>query len=197
MGGVRFEHFLDDVKEILGVSAGGKTVEDKLYFIPSEFQFLIVVVEFGVVEGDQLNDDQSDSEEIGFVLIEMGFNFQILDIFELLGGEEIFRQFLFLAQDGVVATVAVVGVHIEEVQFDMSFGAKEYLLTPVCAFADIIPFEFVCETYQGFSDIEEITLGEMVFGYFLLFNGLLEGEIVVVDVAVEHLMFNAELCIWG
>ena len=197
MGGVGFEHLLDNVKEILGVGAGGKAVEDKLYFIPSELQFLIIVVEFGVVEGDQLNNDQPDGEEIGFVLIEMGLYFQILDIFELLGGEEVFRQFLFLAQDGVVATMAVVGVDIEEVQFDMTFRAKEYLLTPVCAFADIIPFEFVCETYQGFSDIEEITLGEMVFGYFLLFNGLLEGEIVVVDVAVEHLMFNAELCIWG
>ena len=91
MAGVGLEHPLDDVDEILGVAVGGKAVEDKLYFFPPELQFLIVVVEFSVVEGDELNYDKSDSEEVGFVLIEMGLNFQILDIFELLGGKEVFR----------------------------------------------------------------------------------------------------------
>lgn len=91
VGGVGFEHPLDDVEEILGVGAGGKAIKDKLYFIPPKLQFLIVVVEFGVVKGDQFDDYQSYGEEIGFVLIEMGLYFQILDIFKLLGGEEVLR----------------------------------------------------------------------------------------------------------
>ena len=91
----------------------------------------------------------------------------------------------------------VIGVHIEEVQFDVPFGAEKYLLAAVGALTDIIPFEFVCETYQRFGDIEEVALGEMMLGYFFLLDSLLKGEIVVINVTVEHLMFDTKLGIWN
>ena len=90
----------------------------------------------------------------------------------------------------------IIWINVEEVQFDVAFGAEEDLLASVGALADIVPFEFIGKTYQGSCDVEEIALGEMVFCYFFLLDGLLKGEVVVVDVAVEHLVFDAKLCIW-
>ena len=36
----------------------------------------------------------------------------------------------------------------------------------------------------------------MMFSQFLLLNGLFQGEVIVCNVGVQHLMFDAKLCIW-
>ena len=57
MGGIGFEHSFDNFDEILWILICCKAIEYELYFIPSEFKFLIIVVEFGVIESDKLDDD--------------------------------------------------------------------------------------------------------------------------------------------
>jgi hypothetical protein len=48
---------------------------------------------------------------------------------------------------------------------------------------------------EGVHEVEEVALGETVFGLFLLGDGLREGEVVVVAVAVHHSVDYAQLLV--
>jgi hypothetical protein len=76
---------LDCLDELLGIFACSEVVEYELNFAPVEFTVFVVVVKFCKVKSDQLDDDEPDGEEIGFVLVKMGF------VLELAQCEELFR----------------------------------------------------------------------------------------------------------
>ena len=58
MRGVGLEHGFDNFDKILRILIGSKAIEYKLDFLPPELKLLVVVVKFGVVQGDQLDNDQ-------------------------------------------------------------------------------------------------------------------------------------------
>lgn len=87
-------------------------------------------------------------------------------------------------------------VDVDEVQLDVAFGGKEYLLHAVGAFTQPVFLELNGQTDQGVGDVGEIPLREGVPGDLLLAGSLFQGEVVVVGVGVQRLMLDAELDIW-
>ena len=55
---VGLEHGFDNFDEILRILIGSKAIEDKLDFLPPELKFLVVVVKFGMIQGDQFDNNQ-------------------------------------------------------------------------------------------------------------------------------------------
>ena len=54
---VGLEHGFDNFDEILRILIGSKAIEDKLDFLPPELKFLVVVVKFGMIQGDQFDNN--------------------------------------------------------------------------------------------------------------------------------------------
>lgn len=111
-------------------------------------------------------------------------------------GQQKLGKSFFLAEDDVIAAVAVVVVGFQEVDFYESFWTQHDVLVPVGAFADAVLMQFQGQVDQGLSHVEQILFGEGVFGVFLFADGLCQGEVVVVEVGVQGLLLYAELGFW-
>ena len=87
----------------------------------------------------------------------------------------------------------VVGIDAKQVQLDMPFRTQKDLLAPVNSLTQTIFFELGSKVHQRFGDNDEIALGEMILGHFFLLNGLLKGEIIVIDVTMQNVGFDTQL----
>lgn len=72
-------------------------------------------------------------------------------------------------------------------------GTEENTIGAVLAQGDAISFEVCCEIEETKHDVGEFLFSKAAIAYFLLVDGLLEGEVVVVAVSVDLGILDAHV----
>lgn len=89
--------------------------------------------------------------------------------------------------------MAILFVVLKHENFEIALRAEKNLLTTIVGFTNAILLQFQGRPQQRLSHVEQIGLGEEVLGHLFLLDCLGEGEVVVVGVGVEFLVFDAEM----
>lgn len=79
----------------------------------------------------------------------------------------------------------VLALHVEQEHLDVALGAEEDAVGAVLAERDAVGLEVGGEVEEAPHDVGEFGFVETAVAHFFLFDGLLDGEIVVVTVSVD------------
>lgn len=118
---------------------------------------MIVVVELSQVESDELEDHKSDSEDICFVLVKFGCQFQIGKTVELFRGEQVLRKSFLLGKYFKVTAVTVALFYFQKIEFNVPFRTQENFFASKVGLADFHLLQLVGKVKQRFGNIEEIS----------------------------------------
>lgn len=173
-----------DVYELGRILAaeGGQVEVDAAHF---EAGLGLVVIELGLVQSQQLQHYHGDCEQVSFVDVNAGLILQLSDVGQLLGGQDEVVNERLIREGLIVGDVLVLALHVEQEHLDVALGAEEDAVGAVLAERDAVGLEVGGEVEEAPHDVGEFGFVETAVAHFFLFDGLLDGEIVVVTVSVD------------
>jgi len=191
----RTETTLEQSNELLTVMRGhGGDIEG--HSVKFECGFVIIVVEPRFVEGDQFEHEHTDGKHISLEEVILGLEVEVVQPLQLLWGEDVVGGEAALAEDLVVAGVAVLLVCVEQEELDVALRAEEDRLRAILPQREAILLQEDGHVEQTGHGVDEFILREAGVLQLLLLDGRLKREVVVVGEGVDQFVLDAELALW-
>lgn len=156
-----------------------------------ELSASFVVVELGLVESDQLQNDHAYRKHFRLELVVFWFVVHLVQCLQLFGAQHILVNAGEVAQGPIVTRVPVLLVNLKQVQFDVALGTEVDGRSAVVPVDDAVLHEMTGPLEQAPHDVDQFALGETAVHDLFPLHCPLKCEVVVVAESVQPLVLDA------